>query len=523
MAHQQQQFLVSWGGGETAVTVHHGSKSDGAATTGASMFRGAGGGGAVVASKTTALSTNTLAAGARVGVFLAHPIKNQVLVWAWAKESSPAAKMSVPEQITALALSHNGKWIVGGGVSGRVYMWELATGHMIAMYDAHFKPIKVVAFSVDDSAFVTAGDDAFAHVWLVARVTNAVDPSAASQSFATMTGHSLPITDASFSPTALFNKSNVFTASLDRCVKVWDSTTGTNLITVLFPRGLTCLAVDPLEMIIYAGAQDGIVYSSKLYKGGEGEDEAVAGLSEGDMITVNDGGDRVFKGHKGPITSIALSFDAKVLMSGSEDGSAIVWDAPTRQQLRTHHMSPATAAMAAKPGSGPIPPVMRVQAILRPRQDLLSVASGAAAAKDVAAGSFAVWKRFPGNRVEERGTFDLAVSGGGQAFGGHALEEWDDLDLSLPPFDAENLTDHPCGYNPLLDSAEEVSTRYAKLQQFLTDEKQSELDELRAQVEKLTEHNKALRAINDELYEASSRNVVEYLRDRKRVKEALDQ
>ncbi|KAI9336573.1 WD40-repeat-containing domain protein [Obelidium mucronatum] len=447
-----------------------------------------------------------------------------VLFWTWTKESSPTSKLSVPELLSALAISNNGKWVVGGGMSGRVYMWELSTGNMIAMYDAHFKPIKVVAFSADDSAFLTAGEDAFIHVWLVARATNSVDPTSASQSFATMTGHSLPITDATFSPTALFNKSKVFSSSLDRTVKVWDATSGVNLVTVLFPRALNCLAVDPLEMIVYAGAQDGIVYSSKLYKDGGADDgggDQVVGLTEGDMITVDDGGDRVFKGHKGSISSVALSFDSKVLMSGSEDGTAIVWDAPTRQQLRIHHMSPATAALAAKPGSGSIPPVLRVTPVLRPHQDLLSVASGS---NTGGSGNVNVplplWKRFPGNRVEERNT-DLLISGGGQVFNS-SLESWDDLDLSVSPFDAEDLNDYPFGYNPRLDSADEISDRFLKLQMSLKDEKQTELEALRNQVENLTAHNRALRTINDELYEASSRNVVEYLRDRKRFKESTD-
>ncbi|KAJ3012776.1 UNVERIFIED_CONTAM: WD repeat-containing protein 18 [Siphonaria sp. JEL0065] len=544
----QPVFLVSHGGGENVITVSSGGRAE-ATVAAAAMFRGAGAvhGVSAQASAAAIPANNTLAVHAQVGVFLAHPIKNLVLFWSWAKESSPSSKMSVPEQLSALTISNNGKWVVGGGVSGRVYMWELSTGNMIAMYDAHFKPIKVVSFSADDSAFVTAGDDAFAHVWLVARVTNAVDPGAASKSFATMTGHSLPITDAAFSPTSLFNKSNLFTSSLDRCIKVkkkmtvkeslkvikvWDSTSGVNLITVLFPRGLTSFAVDPLEMILYAGAQDGIVYSAKLYRtsstSADGEDgDQVLGLSEGEMITVDDGGDRVFKGHKGPITSIDLSFDSKVLMSGSEDGTAIVWDTPTHQQLRIHHMSPATAAMAAKPGNGVIPPVLNVTALLRPRQDLLAVASSGGnssggSGSNNSVGALAVWKRFPRNRAEE-GAVDLLVSGGAQVFGTAGdLESWDDLDLSVPPFDAENLTDYPFGYNPIMDSADEISNRFLKLQASLTDERQTELDNLRAQVEKLTEHNRSLRAINDELYDASSRNVVEYLRDRKRVKPSSD-
>ncbi|KAI8622812.1 WD40-repeat-containing domain protein [Chytriomyces sp. MP71] len=503
-----QQFAV-FHPTETSIAVVASDASGSVAT-----FRG---GGANVTTVSAPIHANACAVG-KPGLLLALAAKSIVLFWAWQKESSPACKLSVPEVLSALTFSHNGHWVVGGGVSGRVYLWELSTGNMLAMFDAHFKPIKSIAFSPDDAAFVTSGDDAFAHIWLLARVTNALEPGSASESYATLTGHSLPITDVAFSATSLFNKAKVFTSSLDRSIKVWDATSGVNLATILFPRALTCLAVDPLDMIVYAGAQDGIVYTANLYKTIEDdlEDEHnVHGLSEGDMITVTDNLDRVFKGHKSAITSITLSFDGKQLMSGSSDGSAIVWDAPTRQQLRTHYLSPATAAAAAK--NDTVPAVGRVCALLRPRQDLRDV-TGAAATAVV---GLPVWKRFPGNRVEERAV-DVAVRGGGVKPVAPAvarLETWDDLDLSVPPFDEDDLANYPCGYNSFLDTPNAISERFLAFQTTQADEQQTELESLRAQLEKLNEHNRALRAINDELYAASSKNVVEFIRDRKKLRQ----
>ncbi|KAJ3265640.1 WD repeat-containing protein 18 [Chytriomyces hyalinus] len=515
---------------ETAFTVCAAVSSAGSAADAAPVATYRSSATAASSSTSTVATTPSLSAACAVsataGFLIALPTKSIVLCWVWGKEASPACKLAVPEVLSALCFSNNSLWVVGGGVSGRVYMWEISTGNMVAMYDAHFKPIKTIAFSADDSAFVTAGDDAFAHTWLVARVTNALDPGVASQSYATMTGHSLPITDAAFSSTSLFNKSKLFTSSLDRSVKVWDATTGSNLVTILFPRALTCLAVDPLDMIVYAGAQDGIVYSANLFKAvdsNDTEDEGaganVMGLSEGEMITLDDGGESIFKGHKGGITSLALSFDGKLLMSGSQDGSAILWDAPTRQQLRTHYLSPATAAAAAK--SSPVPPVGRVLPVLRPRQTLMAVGGPSRSSGDAAMAAFPVWKRFPAvNRAEERGV-DVVVKGGGvkPVIGGSALlDSWDDLDLSVPPFDEEDLSNYPNGYNTLLDTSEQVAMRFHQLSLGLEDEKQSELERLKAQVESLTEHNRALRALNDDLYEASSKQVVELLRDRKKAR-----
>ncbi|KAK9659917.1 Pre-rRNA-processing protein ipi3, partial [Basidiobolus ranarum] len=52
----------------------------------------------------------------------------------------------------------------------------------------------------------------------------------------------------------------------------------------------------------------------------------------------------IFKGHTEPAQSLALSFDGTLLISGSEDGSAMVWDVTSRQMIRsfTQHKGPIT-------------------------------------------------------------------------------------------------------------------------------------------------------------------------------------
>ncbi len=103
------------------------------------------------------------------------------------------AKYSVPEKLLVLTLSNSGLYALGGGESGRIYLWEvthkkffmlynlsfkcfdhpnpkIATGALLATIDAHFKPISSLHFSADDHAFVSAAQDSFAHVWILSRL-----------------------------------------------------------------------------------------------------------------------------------------------------------------------------------------------------------------------------------------------------------------------------------------------------------------------------------------------------------------
>ncbi|KAJ3088940.1 hypothetical protein HK100_007905, partial [Physocladia obscura] len=422
-------------------------------------------------------------------------------------------------------VSPSGRFVAGGGESGRVFVWHVASGRLLRLADAHFKRVVRLAWTPDGQALASAADDAFAHVHLLAAVASA--PSAT-------VSHALPLVDLAFSPLATYAKTCLFTASKDRTVKIWDPASGACLASILFPRALSCLAVDPLLMLVYAGAVDHNIYMARLYKSESNNNNTISPLVEADMITVSDSlnQDSIFKAHLGPITSVALSFDAKFLVSGSQDGAVIVWDAPTRQQIRTYHMSPATAAAYAKSQSSSassttsstptvVPPIAQIIPILRPREELSSSTPAFVSTPS----TIAVWKRFLATPDEI--AQDLASSFGGGEFnsaaGAAQLSSWSDLDSSVSDLDADNLVDFPTGYNPKLwDSPDEIATRFSKLEASLAnndnDNSQSEIAQLRLQIEKLTEHNQSLRKMNDDIYNASSKNAAESLRNRKKSK-----
>ncbi|KAJ3204365.1 WD repeat-containing protein 18 [Entophlyctis luteolus] len=524
-----------------------------------------------VSSTSANLLSLPLAASTVAGILRPHPSKPIVLHWAWRSPNAPATKLAVPEPISALQISHDALWVAAGSNSGRVYVWSLSNGDMVAMFDAHFKPVRVLSFSSDDASIVTAGDDAFAHVWLLGR---AMSRSASASPYCTMTGHSLPITDAAFSTVNPFRSSKLFTSSLDHTLKVWDSTTGNPLYTITFPRAILCLAVDPLEMFVCAGASDGNIYYCDLYKSNSttmsAEDEMVEGgtiqqlivsldrgiepLTEGDMITSDTGS--AFRGHRGPVTSIAISHSATHLTSGARDGSVMVWEVATRQHLRTHHLnalSGATSTGAASShsssnASGGSAGVTRVCAIRRPRGDGAGHKAGLGVDFKMP-----VWKRFVDEgREDSSAIIPLSltqVSGGG---GGDALDSvWkllgveseigddiDDMDFEFavtPGLTAYNPArwDNPANIatrmlQVIAGSASESSSETTNGAEN-TEEPQSdtpsaavgadvhaELERLRAEVQRLSDHNRSLRALNDELYDASSKNMIGSLKEQRK-------
>lgn len=58
--------------------------------------------------------------------------------WAWGTEQ-PRLKCHSPEKLGPLAVSCDGSLCAGGGISGRVYVWEVSSGTLLRAWDAHYK------------------------------------------------------------------------------------------------------------------------------------------------------------------------------------------------------------------------------------------------------------------------------------------------------------------------------------------------------------------------------------------------
>jgi len=104
----------------------------------------------------------------------------------------------------------------------------------------------------------------------------------------------------------------VFSCGLDHKLSVRTLVSGRLLASVSLPSPLTCIAVDPLEYCAYLGSNNGCCYKVSFV----GEE----------MMTL--------RSNTGQVTCMALSKSGQHLVMGTEDGSVLLWDTLTGQQIR---------------------------------------------------------------------------------------------------------------------------------------------------------------------------------------------
>jgi WD40 repeat protein len=68
-----------------------------------------------------------------------------------------------------LACTSDGAYLSGGGASGRIYFWEVASGRLLRVWPAHYKAVSCLVFSEDDSLLISGADDGLVNVWPLLR------------------------------------------------------------------------------------------------------------------------------------------------------------------------------------------------------------------------------------------------------------------------------------------------------------------------------------------------------------------
>ncbi|KAJ4461471.1 hypothetical protein PAPYR_2042 [Paratrimastix pyriformis] len=285
-----------------------------------------------------------------------HGFRQTFHVWNYEqlKFFTPIDEPSQP--LSCIALSLSGQFCAGGGSKGNVYLWEVATGHLLRIVHAHQGPVNTIKFSEDGVFLVSGGDDATLRIYRLERILAAAAQERIQASSAEVLattaaqveeegGHVLPAHAQPITALAVASIGGggawAFSGSLDRSVKVpdpasqhphlhpapgtvtssiWDCTTGRLLHSVTLPNPVTALCVAASMETMYAGTATGTIHVTPLTRA------------------------------RMDVTGLTVDPSDQQLVSASRDGTCRVW--AQGQCVRTvvlHNHSPSSAPQAMVP------------------------------------------------------------------------------------------------------------------------------------------------------------------------------
>lgn len=267
--------------------------------------------------------------------------------------------------VKALALSADGRVLIGGSLNGETKLWNLATDQSIRSFadrpaiqsiavspsakagqpqlfassdyqggielhnlsngelrrtlEGHATVVQSVAFSPDGNTLASGCWDKTVNLWDVATGELAH----------TLTGHSYGVTSVAFVPDSQADPAAadplLVSADYDGGIKLWRSTSGELLRSFAADRyPIFALSVSPNGKILVEGSGDGSIKSWKLPSGRHLTD---------------------FDGHSDAVTALAISPDGQTLVSGSRDKTIKLWDLSTGNLIQTLSGTPVDSIL----------------------------------------------------------------------------------------------------------------------------------------------------------------------------------
>ncbi|XP_052200913.1 protein ROOT INITIATION DEFECTIVE 3 [Diospyros lotus] len=242
-----------------------------------------------------------------------------VLYWSWNKPHVEV-KSFPAEPINPLVSNMEGTYLVGGGVSGDIYFWEVNTGRLLKKWHAHYRAVTCLVYCDGQSLLISGAEDGSVRVWSLVTIFDKTWMERAKHlHMYNFAEHTLRVTDIAMGhggPNAI-----IISASEDRTCKVWSLARGELLRNIVFPSIIDAIALDPVEYVFYAGGRDGKIY--------------IAALNAPDIN--NNYGMYILGSladQSKAVTSLAFDVDGVLLISGYEDGMVRVWDTRTRNIIR---------------------------------------------------------------------------------------------------------------------------------------------------------------------------------------------
>ncbi|EER12269.1 WD repeat-containing protein crb3, putative [Perkinsus marinus ATCC 50983] len=268
--------------------------------------------------------------------------------------SNPCYKCSTPEKLLNLLFTQGpAQLLIGGGISGTIYIWQLSTGRLLRTWKAHYSGVTQMCLTADGSFLVTAGQDTTVKVFTLSSLITSgggggkplvlcvrVIPlrlhlSGTPSPARVFRGHTLPVNALKilqevWTSSHLSEPSKILitSGSADGSVKVWEfipGGSGRQVATFNLPTPVKHIALS-LRDPLYAGGDDGRVHVIDFES------------KETSVLTGS---------HESGLVGLGCSIDGSRVVSVAADGLR-VWDVFSGQTIKQI----STAQLSLQPPCG---------------------------------------------------------------------------------------------------------------------------------------------------------------------------
>ncbi|XP_065036490.1 protein ROOT INITIATION DEFECTIVE 3-like isoform X2 [Musa acuminata AAA Group] len=234
-----------------------------------------------------------------------------IFFWSWDKPQVEVRSFPA-EPIGPLVSNSEGTYIMGGGPSGIIYLWEVASGKLLTRWHAHYRSVTCLTLSKDESLLISGSEDGSVRVWslMMLLLVFFIDIAFRNMLYVSLMllrdmGYATPLS-----------------SQPQRIEHIWSLSEGLLLRSITFPSIIDAIVMDPGEHVFYAGGRDGKIYIAAL--NAECNRNSIHG-----MFIIG-----ALYDHSKAITCLAFSTDGVTLVSGTEDGIVKVWDTKTKHVTR---------------------------------------------------------------------------------------------------------------------------------------------------------------------------------------------
>ena len=233
--------------------------------------------------------------------------------------------------VWSVAFSPNGKQILSGSTDKAMCLWDVDSGELIRKFEGHPDKVRAVAFLPDGRRALSGGDDKEMRLW-------DLDSGKVLRTF----GHDGYVTSLALSADGRF----VLTGCEDKVMRLWEVATGYLLHSFTgHSEGIVGVAISPDGRQALSTGKDKAVRLWAL-------PHYMHRSALRDFAIAKVGVLQVFQGHAERVEQVAFSGDGKLILSGSADRTARLWQVTTGQQLKllSAHTGPVRAVALSADG-----------------------------------------------------------------------------------------------------------------------------------------------------------------------------